>query len=157
MKDKLIIVKTRIINSNKFILKFNITKKVLSIVLTRSFIRYLIIGFSTFFMQLFLLFVFSQLLNLEKIIANIFSTLLSMIFNFTMSNFWTFKLSSKSSGKKLGKYIMIASFNYIFDVIIAFPFLASTLKVNQYISKIIITGVIVCWNFLIYKLWVFKE
>ncbi len=157
MKDKLIIFREKILRSDNTLLKISIVRKVLTLVLTGSFIRYLIIGFSTFFLQIALLYFINIPLGLEKIKANIFSTLIAMVYNFSMSNFWTFKAGTKSSGKKIGKYLLLAAFNYVFDTIIAFPFLAGTLGINQYLVKVIITGIVICWNFIIYKLWVFKQ
>ena len=157
MKDKLIIFRQKILNSDNAILKIGIVRKVLGLVLTGSFIRYLIIGFSTFFLQIALLYLINVTFGIEKVRANIFSTLIAMVYNFLMSNFWTFKAGTKSGGKKIGKYLALAAFNYIFDTVVAFPFLAGTLGINQYLVKVIITAIIISWNFIIYKLWVFKQ
>jgi len=121
-----------------------------------SFIRYLIIGFSTFFLQILFLYIIYQILGVAKEYANIFSSLLCLVFNYLLSNYWTFKAGKDSHTKKLGKYLSLALVNYTFDVVIAFPFLAVTLGVNPYVAKVFITGIIVCWNFFIYKFWVFK-
>lgn len=137
-----------------------VIKKLLSQWLSLSFLKYLLIGFSSFFIQIALLFVFTQIFKMEKVPGNIVSTLLSMIFNFLMSNYWTFKSDDKakaSHGSKLIKYLILAVFNYCFDTLLAFPLLAVTWHVNQYISKVIITAMIVMWNFFIYKFWVFKK
>jgi len=134
------------------------TRKLLEHWLTASFIRYLVIGISTFLLQIGLLYIINQLLGVEKVQANLISTLLCLTFNFGFSNFWTFK-TDKSSGhaKKIVKYLIIAAFNYVFDTLLAFPFLTLTLLMNQYLAKILITGLIVLWNFFLYKFWVFKE
>lgn len=157
MIDKLRNIKIRLISSDQFIFKISIVKKALNLVLTLNFIRYLIIGFSTFFMQIVLLYIFNVTMGIEKVSANVISTLISIIFNFIMSNYYTFKAGSSSKRKKLSKYISLALFNYCFDVIIAFPILTLNLGINQYVAKILITGMIVGWNFFIYKLWVFKN
>jgi putative flippase GtrA len=124
--------------------------------ITANFLRYLIIGFTTFFLQLFFLFIIYQVFGVAKEYANIFSSLLCLVFNYLSSNFWTFKAGRDSHTKKLGKYLSLAFVNYTFDVVIAFPFLAVTLGVNPYLTKVFITGIIVCWNFFLYKFWVFK-
>jgi putative flippase GtrA len=148
--QKTVLEKYPFLNKNKF------TRNLISLLLTANFLRYLFIGFSTFFMQIFLLFVLFQLVGMEKQIANIFSSLLAMIFNYIFSNNWTFKAGSEKHAKKIGKYLILAVFNYTFDVVFAFPFLAVTMMINPYISKVFITAIIVCWNFFIYKFWVFK-
>lgn len=157
MREKLIKIREKVLNSKNPILKIKLVNKLLGMVLTASFIRYLIIGFSTFFFQIILLYFISTTLGAEKVKANIVSTLICMVYNFLMSNFWTFKAGTKSGGKKLGKYLGLAAFNYIFDTIFAFPFLAITLGINQYLVKVIITAIVISWNFILYKLWIFKN
>lgn len=154
--DKIRQLRDRILHSDNAILKISFIRKALSLVLTRNFIRYLIIGFTTFGMQIGLLYVFTQILAMEKVMGNVFSTLLSVVFNFIMSNYWTFKAGSGAKKKKLGRYLILFTFNYLFDTALAFPLLVNTLNVDQYIAKILITGMIVAWNFFLYKLWVFK-
>jgi len=73
-----------------------------------------------------------------------------------MSNYWTFKAGSGAKKKKLGRYLVLFTFNYLFDTALAFPILVNSFNVNQYVAKILITGMIVAWNFFLYKLWVFK-
>jgi putative flippase GtrA len=79
-----------------------------------------------------------------------------MIFNFVFSNFWTFKAGTQKQTAKIGKYLVIATINYLLDTLVVFPFLTGILKMNQYLAKILITALIVMWNFFIYKFWVFK-
>lgn len=124
--------------------------------ITFSFIKYLIIGFTTFFLQIFFLYIIYQKFGVAKEYANIFSSLLCLVYNYLLSNYWTFKADGESHTKKLGKYLSLALVNYTFDVVIAFPFLAVTMGINPYVAKMIVTGIIVCWNFFIYKFWVFK-
>lgn len=154
--DKIRQLRDRILHSDNVLLKISFIRKALSLVLTRNFIRYLIIGFTTFGMQIGLLYLFTQILAMEKVMGNVFSTLLSVVFNFIMSNYWTFKAGSSAKKKKLGRYLILFTFNYLFDTALAFPLLVNTLNVNQYVAKILITGMIVAWNFFLYKLWVFK-
>ena len=118
-----------------------VIKTLLSHWLTEHFIRYLIIGLSTFALQIVFLYLLTKLTQLSQITANFISTLLCLAFNFLMSNYWTFKSGSNEQGKKMGKYLVIAAWNYVFD---------------PYVAKILITALIVLWNFFIYKFWVFK-
>lgn len=154
--EQLLKLKAKLLNSNLPILQSKIVKKLIVLLFSRNFLRYLIIGFTTFAMQIGLLYLFTNTFGFEKIPGNICSTLLSMIFNFTMSNYWTFKAGSHKQAQKLGKYGVLATINYVFDTLIAFPLLAVTLGINQYITKVMITAMIVSWNYFLYKFWVFK-
>jgi len=157
MEQKINRLQTKVFEVMPFLKKNKFSNKLIEILLTAKFFRYLIIGFTTFFIQVGLLFFLIQILGFEKVTANIISSLLSMIFNYTFSNNWTFKAGTGKHKQKIGKYLFLAALNYSFDVFLAFPFLAITLAVNPYIAKVIITGIIVCWNFFIYKFWVFRK
>ena len=127
-----------------------------STILENSFIRYLIIGFSTFGIDFGTLYIIIKGSDIEPTIANAISTLIGIIFNFTMSNFWTFKAGKGDKAKKLSKYSMLATFNYFFGVG-AFAVLHDFFDVGSGLSKVIVTGMVVCWNFLIYKFWIFVK
>ena len=124
--------------------------------LTLNFIRYLIVGFTTFGLDFGLFHIFDTYTPLKGLPANMTTTLMSLSFNFYMSNFWTFKVGGKDKVKKLQRYSILAVFNYIFTNI--FFYVVNVLfGVNAIVTKVIATGIIVCWNYFIYKLWVFKN
>ncbi len=139
------------------VIQHPLVNKLLSLWLSATFLRYLLIGFSSFFLQIALLYLFTNTLKFPPVNGNIFSSLLSMIFNFVFSNFWTFKSGGSKQTSKIGKYLIMSTFNYLFDTMFAFPLLVGALLINQYLSKIIITAIIVLWNFFIYKFWIFKH
>lgn len=125
-------------------------------VLTLSFIRYLIIGFASFGMDFGIFYILDRFTPVKGLIANLISTLITWIFNYLMMNFWTFKAGGKSLSKKMKRYFVLATFNYIFNNVV-FQIMAVNLGINSLFTKVIITGLIVCWNFFLYKLWVFKN
>lgn len=127
-----------------------------SSILENSFIRYLIIGFSTFGIDFGMLYIIINGSGIEPTIANAISTLIGIIFNFTMSNFWTFQAGKGNKATKLSKYSLLATFNYLFGVG-AFAVLHDIFDVGSGFSKVIVTGMVVCWNFLIYKFWIFVK
>jgi putative flippase GtrA len=72
-----------------------------------------------------------------------------------MSNYWTFRAGGGDKLKKLLKYSSLAFFNYLADIGL-FGLFVTNYDMNHVLAKVIITAMIVCWNFLLYKLWVFK-
>lgn len=124
-----------------------------------SLVRYLIIGFSSFFLNIIGLKVTILVTGLPDPKANIISMIFVLVFNFLMSNYWTFRAGGGNKLKKLLKYSILALFNYFADITI-YGFLAETYDIDtdgpRFIAKVIITAMIVSWNFLLYKLWVFK-
>jgi len=120
-----------------------------------SFIRYLIIGFSAFFLDYGTLKLLSIGFNIDAVYANLVSTFLGLSFAFTFSNYWTFKAGGKNKFKKLTKFGLLSIFNYFVQVII-FAILVRPFGFNEDLSKVGVTGLIVCWNFFVYKFWIFK-
>jgi len=125
-------------------------------ILTVSFIRYLIIGFTTVALDFGIYKLLESYTTLQGLPANMTSTLISLSFNFPMSNFWTFKAGGSAKMKKLSKYAGLAAFNYIFNNVM-FYILHVTLGLHDIVTKVVITGMIVCWNYFLYKLWIFKS
>lgn len=145
-------------NINKDILT-QFTKDVLKnpfSVFKYSFFRYLLIGTSTFIIDFGIFNFMSAKMDVKPIVANLTSTFLSLFFNFSMSNFWTFKLGNQQNLKKLGKYGSLAVFNYIFGNVAMYGFIEYT-DLNHNLAKAILTVTVISWNFLLYKKWVFKE
>lgn len=140
-------------------------------VFNKTFPRYFVIGVSTIIIDFGLLQILSGF-GITKVIANIFSVLVSVIFNFFMQNYWSFKAGSSNALLKSIKYLSLTSFNYfvntygfflvyekweIEDLLYSrFPFIPDFIP-DGFLSKIIITIPIMCWNFFLFKYWVFKK
>jgi len=132
-------------------------KKIISAadnVLTISFVKYLLVGFSSFFLEIFLFAILDRFTPIIDLAANITASTITLVFNFTFSNRWTFK-AGKANPTKIKRYAMLAVFNYIFNNV-TFQIVSVQLGVNGILTKVLITAAIVCWNFFLYKLWVFK-
>lgn len=121
-----------------------------------SFFRYLLIGTTTFIIDFGIFNFMSLKMDIRPIIANITSTFLSLFFNFSMSNFWTFQRGNSQQFKKLTRYGLLAVFNYIFGNVAMYGFIEYT-DLNHNLAKALITITIISWNFLLYKKWVFTE
>lgn len=121
-----------------------------------SFFRYLLIGTSTFVIDFGIFNTLTLKMGTEPIVANLTSTLLSLFYNFSMSNFWTFKLGKSQQARKLSKYAFLATLNYIFGNGVMYLFIEYT-DLNHNLAKVLITLMIISWNFLLYKKWVFTE
>ncbi|KXK25842.1 MAG: GtrA-like protein [candidate division WS6 bacterium OLB20] len=145
-------------------------------ILMRSYFRYLLVGVTSFAID-FLLYNF--LLNFFRsqptpdwafavgtavslspeavlvLASNVISLLTSLSFNFTASNYWTFKAGGGRKRSKLMKYAAISAFNFLFNNLIL-SVQVEHLRINPVVAKIIVTGLQTIWTFLIYKVWVFK-
>jgi len=124
-------------------------------VLELQFIRYLIIGGISFIIDftLFNFFVFG--LSIEPLPANMTSIAISVLFNFIMSNYWTFKAGGNSKRKKIVKYLSIIALNYLINNTILYLLITYT-SLHVAVIKIMVTILQISWTFMLYKVWVFK-
>lgn len=128
--------------------------KLIKVFLHAKFIRYLIIGFSSFGIQVAFYWIIFKMLDRE-VLSNAIAVFLTMTYNFVLSNYWTFKAGHGNHARKISKYLLLQFLDYIFNVVV-FKILVVDLGVNAYLAMIMITGVIICWNFLLYRFWIFK-
>lgn len=130
------------------------SRKTIGLIMSESFGRYLVIGITTFLLDFGIYKLLIWLFEFDEIPANLTSVLLSLLFNFTMSNFWTFKSGRSNQKSKLVKYSMLATFNYIINNAL-FAYIVSTYEVPALMVKVGVTALVVLWNFVLYRFWIF--
>ncbi|MGI5898080.1 MAG: GtrA family protein [Candidatus Dojkabacteria bacterium] len=132
--------------------------------------RYFLIGILTVLIDFGVLYLLSSF-GVYKPIVNIISVLLSISFNFIFQNTWSFKAGSGNRTRKLKRYIVLTTFNYFVNIYVFYlfykvisldsyiykivPFVENIFP-DGFISKMVISGMIMCWNFFLFKNWVFK-
>lgn len=158
-----------------------------------SFFRYILIGVLTVLVAFGIFNFLILTLEIHGGVANFISTLSSLIFNFSMSYAWTFKVKGKQKVQSLLRYTALALFNLSFETISMFAFIEIAEKtlilsmltnntvtrmvnftlgeltffqgtpeglleaVLRNILKVIALLMIISWNFVLYKKWVFKS
>lgn len=121
-----------------------------------SFARYLLIGTASVVVDFGSFNILWKLIGIKALYSNLISSLITICFNFTLSNYWTFKAGSRNKFKKLFKFVLVTAFNYFISNFLMYVFIEYT-TINLNLAKLFITGLVVCWNFLLYRLWVFKD
>lgn len=138
-------------------------KSALSITSIKSFIgylykwhvaRYLFVGFSTFAIDLGLLYVLHGRLKVVLPVAVTISYTVAVIYNFTLSLKWTFTNKEKKSlYLHFVQYLVLLGFNYLFTVV--FVSLVGK-QINYAIAKVIAAAILVLWTYPVYRFVIFK-
>ncbi len=117
-----------------------------------QFIRYFFVGGIAAVVNIGLLFVISELLNINYIIANILAFIAGLITNYCLSKKFVFT-NNNSMNKmfELFMYTLIGVLGLIFDTFILWLF-TSKFKIYYMISKVISTILTFIWNFLARKI-----
>ncbi|MCK9480078.1 MAG: GtrA family protein [Firmicutes bacterium] len=130
-----------------------------------QFIRYLMVGGSGFLFEYLL---FTILYNLfgdsgvnivgifitGEIFANSVSILVAFWFSFILNRIWSFK-SKSNFLKQLLYYLILFAFNMLVTNYLIHAMLVY-LAISPRISKVLVMGAVVMWNFVIYRTVIYK-
>ncbi len=120
-----------------------------------SFIKYLIVGGSSFLLDYLLFYLLFRKMNIDKVVSNSISIFIAFWFNFFLNRLWSFKSDDKVVGQLL-KYVGLMLFNMLFSN--AFIYIInSNFGTDPVILKVIAMSIIVIWNFILYKTVIFKK
>jgi len=123
----------------------------------RQFVTYLFVGGTAYLFEMGILFLFSEVLHFSDVISVGMSFWLGALFAFMLQKIITFNNRTKAPkivGKQLVIYGALLAWNYFFTLGVV-AFFADTTSV--FILRTIAIGVIVLWNFLIYRTFIFNE
>lgn len=118
-----------------------------------QFAEYAVAGGAWFWSAYFITLLLDPIIGL--VWANIIGNLVGVTINYFLSAFWVFKT-------KNNKHAMSASWKYVVYTAINFLISAYMLKalravgIEPFIGQFISAGFFTIWNFVWYKLWVFK-
>jgi putative flippase GtrA len=115
--------------------------------------RYLIVGFSSAAIELFLFWLLHEALGLATLYANPIAVALATLYNFVMSRVWTFR-SVSHLPRSLVLYLLLFCFNQVFST--AAIILLESWGLYSLVAKALTMGCIVLWNFVLYRTVIFK-
>lgn len=119
-----------------------------------SFVRYVVIGGTTFALDFFLLVVLHGFLHVNLFIATTVAYWTSIAFNFTANRFWTFGATETPITKHLAGYLTLLGINYLFTV--AFLTIATHLGMHYTVAKVVSVIIQISWTYYAYKRIIFK-
>jgi len=120
----------------------------LSSKLSTQFIRYLLVGGTSFGLEyglFWLLFYFSTPLLLANTVA--YLTIFGL--NFMLNRLWTFQ-SQGNVQRQMLLYVLLVAFNLLASNVVIY-LLVNQLLVPALIAKVMVMVMIVAWNFVLYK------
>ena len=126
-----------------------------SIVAVRfQFIKYAITGSITFVIDYGIFTILYSIFNTYYLFATAISQAAALLFNFTFQKKWTFAAIGNTK-QQLFRYVGLQVWNYTFSILSLF-ILVDVWHISALIAKIITVFVIVSWNFLAYKFFVYR-
>lgn len=125
-------------------------------------LRFIVVGGANTALDFILLFLFTGL-GVDKILANYFSTGISLVFSFFVNKSFTFKDKSGSAKKQFALFLIVTIIGlWVIQPIIIWlstnalsPYITNG-AVSLFIAKLIATVASLIWNYLLYSRLVFK-
>jgi putative flippase GtrA len=117
--------------------------------------RFSLVGLANTLIDFSIFTMFNGFIGLNFLTSQILGYSFGVANSFVLNKKWTFsRNNSNNTGRELFQFIIVNLFSLLITLYVM-DFLVSSLNVNVYISKIIVTFVAQITNFLSYKLWVF--
>lgn len=115
----------------------------------KQFKKYIATGFMSFILEYLIFFMMYTGFGVWYIISNTVAYVIVFWFNFLLNRFWSFK-----SRDNVKRQLIIYSVLFIYNIMATngmLYFLFEIAGVVPLISKVLVMGMVVSWNFIIYK------
>ena len=129
----------------------------------KQFFSYFCVGGIAALVEWIMFFLFSSCCRIEYRLATVLAFIFSTAANWILGRIMTFRNSTKYEGKRLREVILVfavSAIGLLFNLALMFLFvevfhLDSTMLMTM--SKIMATGIVFIWNFLIRKLLIYRS
>ena len=120
----------------------------------KEVILYLVFGVLATLVSISTFYIFSKVLNMHELIANIFSWICAVGFAYYTNSKWVFESNDKGI-KSISKFFVGRLFTLVIEEIILLVFV-TVMKFDEMIIKVIAQVIIIILNYVISKWFVFK-
>ncbi|MCL6557520.1 MAG: GtrA family protein [Firmicutes bacterium] len=114
-----------------------------------QFLRYIATGLISFAVEISLLYIFTEVAKLWYVYSNSIAYVVVYWVNFLLNRFWAFK--SKSNFKRQMFMVALLFMFNLFAQDGMMYFLTHVCHIYYLISKVFAVGLVVTWNFILYK------
>ena len=126
----------------------------------KEIINYLIFGVLTTVVSFVVYFIFAKVFKIDEVISNVISWFFSVLFAFITNKLYVFE--RKETGKKtLLKEIISFYLARLFTGVVCdlgvFALMVKIFKINDVLSKLVTQVIVIILNYVLSKLFVFKQ
>lgn len=124
----------------------------------KSIIRFAIVGVANTLVDFIIFIIFINVFHLNDLVSQTISYGCGVLNSFFMNKLWTFKehKTTESSINQFGKFVVTNAISLTVSLV-GLSLLNSTLGINVYISKVMVTLFLQIFNYTVYKFIVFKH
>lgn len=127
-----------------------------------QFLRYATIGGSSFAFDIATLYFFKEFLHWRPFVAIIVNQVIIFIYIFFMNKYWSFKAGGETR-EQLIRFFVLSASNYAFAIFWMWlfteywPVHVFGPRNDYLLVRMVNVTLSVCWNFFLYKYWVYQE
>lgn len=124
----------------------------------KEIISYIFFGGLTVFINIVAYWIFYNYLNLSLVLSNTLAWIVAVIFAFITNKLFVFNSKTATKAqffKEISSFFMFRLLSYLIDMSMMF-FMVTSLSINDMISKIIVNIVVIIFNYIASKLFIFK-
>ncbi len=124
----------------------------------KEIISYIFFGCLTVFINIVAYWIFYNYLNLSLVLSNTLAWIVAVIFAFITNKLFVFNSKTATKAqffKEISSFFMFRLLSYLIDMSMMF-FMVTSLSINDMISKIIVNIVVIIFNYIASKLFIFK-
>ena len=125
----------------------------------KEVLLYLFFGGIAFFLNIFLYILFNGLWGINELIANVFCWVICVLFQFFTNRTWVFSSTTETVAaffKQMASFFAGRLFTLAVEEIILAVFI-TWLSLNSMVVKLVAQVIVIVLNYVLSKLWVFKE
>lgn len=113
-----------------------------------TFAKFGLVGFIGFVLDFGITYVFKEKLRVNKFAANSLGFSIAVINNYVLNRHWTFQSANLHYGQEFSLFVGVSLLGLAINNLILY-YLNEKFKVTFYLSKLIASGVVMLWNFLV--------
>lgn len=136
--------------------------------LLRRFAKFCIVGCSATLVDFGITAVCKELIGINELISNAIGFSISAVFNYTLNRLWTWRSHDRKVGLQFAKFLLVSLSGLGLNTLIlylltqhyAWPILPPAWQTPTHIfwiSKVLATGVVMVWNFVINNIFTFRK
>lgn len=120
-----------------------------------KFLKFGVVGLSGVVVDFFVTWLCKEKMGVNKYVANAIGFSLAVINNFLLNRYWTFEENTQPVTEQFLKFALIALAGLAINSFLLFV-IVKFIKINFYVTKLLVIGLVFFWNFFMNYLFTFQ-
>lgn len=121
----------------------------------KTFLKFGVVGFIGVGIDFFITWLCKEKIGINKYISNAVGFSFAVINNFLWNRYWTFEANNQPFGEQFLKFVLISIAGLAINTLLLF-LIVKFLKINFYVTKLLVIGLVFFWNFFMNYLFTFN-